>query len=182
MSSPLRFPTTTEVLGVFAGFDAVRPSILEAACERGTAVHTPCLARASGMFYLGVDQQLKGYFDSFCLWFDSQVETVIAVEPKLVDETHGYTGTPDLILKMRHEPENVIADLKTSKAKGKTWCGQLAAYKNLAEKNKLGPIGRVFCLRLRADGSMPIADQYDYSNHDFFAFLNALSAYRYFKM
>lgn len=178
----MRYPTTTEVLGVFAGFEAVRPSILEAACRRGTEIHIRCLSAAQGLFCLGVDPQLQGYIDSFRLWFDSFVESVISVEPELTDKQQMYVGHPDLICRMKNEPQNVLVDLKTSKTKGRLWGAQLASYKNLAEKNGLGPIGRVFSLRLRENGSMPIADQYDYSNHDFFAFLNALSAYRYFKM
>lgn len=179
------YPSVTQVLGPFSGMEAVRPDILEAACQRGTAVHTPCLARAAGLFCLEVEPKLKGYVDSFGLWFDSFVEKVIAVEPHLVDEILGYTGTPDLILKLKSESLLVICDLKTSKAAGKTWCGQLAGYKNLAIKNgyvNMKRIGRVFSLRLRADGSMPLADEYIYSDRDFAAFMSALNAYRYFKM
>jgi hypothetical protein len=86
-----------------------------------------------------------------------------------------------MLLIMNGSQDIDIWDLKTSKAVGKTWCAQLAGYRNLALENGYDRIGRVGSLRLKEDGGMPLADEYQYSDRDFAAFLSALNAYRYFK-
>lgn len=173
------YPSVTQVLAPYAGFDRVRPDVLEAACARGTDTHTPCLAIASGVPFVFVKPELQGYVDSFRRWRDSMVDEVIAVEPALVHTSYLYTGMPDLIVRLKNETEQSVWDLKTSKSKGRVWCGQLAAYKELAIHSGYGA-HRVCSLRLREDGSMPIADEYTYSDRDFAAFLSALNAWRYF--
>jgi hypothetical protein len=175
-----KFPSTTTVLGAYSGFDAVRPDRLELACARGTAVHTACLAHAGNSFFFDIKPELQGYYDSFVLWFNTMVDTVIEVEPLWEDHKWGYCGSPDLLLILKGEQDISIWDLKTSKSSGKTWCGQLASYRNLALANGYDRIGRVGSLRLKLDGSMPLADVYEYSDRDFNAFLSALNAYRYF--
>ena len=175
-----KYPSVTTVLGPYAGLEFVRPDKLAAACQRGTYGHTPCIALARGEFAF-VKPEVQGYFDSFKLWFDSFVDTVIEVEPLWESHKWGYCGSPDLLLIMRHSQCSIdIWDLKTSKASGKTWPGQLAAYRNLAIENKYDQIGRVGSLRLKEDGGMPLADEYQYSDRDFAAFLSALNAWRYF--
>lgn len=176
-----KYPSTTTVLGPYSGFDAVRPDRLELACRRGTDTHTACLARAASSFFFDIRPELQGYYDSFCLWFDTMVDTVIEVEPLWESHKWGYCGSPDLLLIIKNEPELSIWDLKTSKSSGKCWNLQLAGYRNLALENGYDRIGRVGSLRLKMDGSMPLADTYDYSDRDFSAFTAALTAYRYIK-
>ena len=161
--------------------DAVRPDLLEIACRRGTDVHTACLAHAGNSFFFDIKPELQGYYDSFMLWFNKMVDTVIDVEPLWEDGKWGYCGSPDLLLILRGEQDISIWDLKTSKSAGRTWCAQLSSYKNLALANGYDRIGRVGSLRLKEDGAMPLADEYQYSDRDFAAFLAALTAYRYFK-
>ena len=175
-----KFPSTTTVLGAYAGFDAVRPDRLELACRRGTAVHTACLAHAGNSFFFDIKPELEGYYVSFVRWFDELVDTVIEVEPLWEDHKWGYCGSPDLLLILKGEQDISIWDLKTSKSSGKTWACQLAGYRNLALANGYDRIGRVGSLRLKIDGGMPLADTYDYSDRDFSAFTAALTAYRYF--
>ena len=178
-----KYPSVTQVLGPYAGLECVRPDKLAAACDRGTFAHQACLAHAEGNFGF-VNPEVQGYFDSFKLWFDSFVSEVVCVEPLWESHKWGYCGSPDLLLILfnpRGAKEIDIWDLKTSKASGKTWPGQLSAYRNLALENGYDRIGRVGSLRLKEDGSMPLADEYQYSDRDFAAFLSALNAYRYFK-
>jgi hypothetical protein len=173
--------SVTRVLAPFTGLDTVRPGVLEAACRRGTAVHTACLLHAQGIFVLDPEPEWQGLVESFRLWFGRHVDEVLAVEPELVHPKLHYVGHPDLILKLRYEEAPAICDLKTSRAKGRTWCGQLAAYKQLALANGFPRIGRTFSLRLKQDGGMPLADDYTYQDRDFAAFVSALTAVRYFQ-
>lgn len=177
----MKFLSVTRVLAPFSSLEAVRPDVLEAACRRGTAVHTACLLHAQGVFVLDPEPKWNGLVESFRLWFSRHVEEVLAVEPELLHPTLRYVGHPDLILRLRYEEEPAICDIKTSRAKGHTWCGQLAAYKQLAVTNGHPRIGRTFSLRLKPDGSMPLADDYTYQDRDFAAFVAALTAVRYFQ-
>jgi hypothetical protein len=174
------YPSVTQVLGPYCGFDRVRPDILEAACERGTDAHTPCLALAAGMQFVMAKPEVQGYFDSFLKWF-AMVAEVVAVEPALVDHDLQYTGKPDLIVRMSNDKELSIVDLKTGKTKGKLWNLQLSAYKNLAQKSGWGITNnsRLFSLRLKENGGMPLADEYIHSDRDFSVFLSALNVHRY---
>jgi hypothetical protein len=58
----------------------VRPDRLAAACARGSSAHTASLGLAAGNFTF-VPPEVQGYYDSFRLWFDKMVDTVIEVEP-----------------------------------------------------------------------------------------------------
>lgn len=175
-----KYPSVTQSLGPYSGLDMVREDRLAAACARGSSAHTVSLGHAAGKFVF-VPPEVQGYYDSFRLWFDKMVDTVIEVEPLWESHKWGYCGSPDLVVILANEDEASIWDLKTSKSAGKTWCSQLSAYKNLAIENGCNRIGRVASLRLREDGSMPIADEYLYSDRDFAAFLSALNAWRYFR-
>jgi hypothetical protein len=161
--------------------DQVRPDILELACQRGTAVHTPCLAIAQGAFALAPDPSLKGYVDSFRMWFKAFVTEVLEVEPHWVHPAFQFVGHPDLVLMLKHEKKPSIVDLKTSSSSGKTWALQLSAYKELARQNGYEDVKRIFSLRLRPHGQMPLADEYLYSDRDFAAFVSALTVFRYLK-
>ncbi len=177
----MKTPSVTQVLGIFTDWSRINPDVLSAACVRGTAVHTACGAYALGVWVAPLPVEYQGYFRSFTDWFDQYIEKVYLVEKRLYSDIYKYKGKPDLALKIKGDKLPSVLDLKTPIAVGKTWCCQLAAYKNLIEENENIMIGRCISLRLKADGSPPIANDYQYSNSDYAAFLAALTAYRYFK-
>lgn len=180
MPNPLsKYPSVTTALAPYSGFDRANPDTLAAACAIGSSVHTAALSRAAGRFVL-VDTSVWGYYESFVEWHDSFVAEVLAVEPLWESHKWGFCGSPDLLVRLKGEQTPSIWDLKTSVATGRTWCAQLAAYRVLALENGYETIGRVASLRLKSDGSMPLADDYQSSDRDFAAFLSALNAWRYF--
>lgn len=174
------FPSVTEVLSPWADFSHIPPDRLEAAAERGTAVHNACFAYAAGLPTVGLRADVEPYVISFRRWFDRVVDRVILCEERITDDRHGYHGEPDLLIAAKHA-ENILIDAKTPVTKIKTWRVQLAAYKNLCENYTSLPIDRVGSLRLSPDGKTPKMDYYDYQAQDFNVFLSALNAYRFFK-
>jgi len=74
----------------------VRPDVLAAACERGTAVHKACECYATGLWSPALPADWRGYFDSFKKWFDLYVLEVIFTEKPLKSDVLGLTGHPDL--------------------------------------------------------------------------------------
>lgn len=171
----MKYPSVTEVLGKYTDFSTIRPEVLEAACERGTAVHAYCAAYAHNLWVPA--DGLEGYCQSFRNWFDSTVEKVILVEHELIDETYGYIGHLDLLAVLKGDKVPAVIDYKSPSVKGKTWGAQGAAYLNLAKKHKPRRFGS---LRLKKDGGHAIFDSYQDSARDLQAFLAALTAHRYF--
>jgi len=174
-------PSVTEVLGLYADFSRIRPDVLAHAAERGTIVHQACAAIASGLWSLGVPPDCAGYVKSFERWFDL-VDTVHMVEAELIHPIYRYMGHLDLCVTLRGESHPRVVDLKTPVTEGPTWAAQIAAYEALVVNNSEMKPERSGSLRLRSDGGFPKYTE----NHDrsraFQAFMNALAAYRYFKV
>lgn len=182
--------SVTKVLGVYANFSGIPPGVLQAAADRGTLVHAYCEKYVLGQLYLPdlIPVHVRGYFASFKTWFDQYVDQVFFVEKPFKHSVYGYTGRIDLGCEIKGEGVFVV-DYKTPILEGPGWCGQLAAYRELwldHEFNKvlpyIQPCPMIGCmsLRLHAEGKAARAIRYDYSDDDFTAFLNALTAYRYF--
>ena len=178
--------SVTRVLGAYADFSGIAPHVLQHAADRGVLVHDVCERYASGRLFFcsGMQPQIKGYFQSFKNWFDQYVEKVIFVEKQFKHSVYGYTGRLDLGCVIRGEGV-FVGDYKTPILEGPGWCGQLAAYKELWQDDrsiqglpKLEISG--MSLRLSAEGKPARGIRYDYADADFTAFLNALTAYRYF--
>lgn len=174
------FPSVTEVLSPWSDFSHVPPGVLQAASERGTAVHNACFAYAQGLPQISIRPDVAPYVESFIRWFDRVVDYVILCEQRITDERFGYHGEPDLLVMSKHQ-EVILIDVKTPVTKIKPWRVQLAAYKNLCEKFLDMKIHRVGSLRLSPEGKTPRMDYYDYSAQDFNVFLSALNSYRFFK-
>jgi hypothetical protein len=173
------FPSVTEALQPWADFSKVPPAVLQAAADRGTAVHQACAAYAAALPVFGLPPEVEPYFNSFRRWFDHVVDEVLLCEERLTDEDFGYHGEPDTVVKSKHQ-EIILVDLKTPVTKTKTWRVQLAAYKNLVEKYKGVKVDRVGSLRLSPEGKTPKMDYYEYQAQDFNIFLSSLNCYRFF--
>lgn len=173
-------PSVTEVLSLFTDFSRIRPDVLAHAAERGTIVHQACAAIASGLWSLGVPPDCAGYVKSFERWFNL-VDTVHMVEAELIHPIHGYMGHLDLCVTLRCETHSRIVDLKTPITEGVTWAAQIAAYEELVRTNSDHLPKRSGSLRLRADGGVARFSENVDGTRPLSAFLNALSAYRYFK-
>lgn len=154
--------------------------MLQAAAERGTAVHEACAMHAQGMWSFVTPPAIVGYVDSFRRWFDKIVGEVLLVEERLFDEANGYCGQIDLLVSTKGG-ELWLVDLKSPVTLSKSWRVQIASYKNLVEING-HKLDRAGSLRLRKDGGIPAMDWYEGSAaQDFNIFLSALNCFRFFK-
>ncbi len=84
-------PTVTEVIEPWVDFSRIPAAKLQAAQERGTAVHEVCTLYARGI-WPAVAPEYAGYFDSFRRWYDKVVDELILAEERLFSEAHGYCG------------------------------------------------------------------------------------------
>lgn len=175
-------PSVTQVLGIYQDFSGVPAHRLAYAADRGTRVHSACAAIALGAFMPALDIDIEGYVESFRKWFESSVESICAVERRLVHPRLGYHGQPDLICRVWGDHDLTVIDYKTPAQKQRVWAAQVAAYAALAEANMYGTVWRGASLRLDSTGRQPKFDQYRVKHEDLAAFVQALGAYRYFKM
>lgn len=177
------YPSVTQIIsycnqGAFASVPDVK---LQLAQERGIDVHALAASHALGMWLPEIPPQYEGYVKSATEWFERSVKAVIKVEEQLVDPKLGFTGTPDLIVRMKGDPDLTVVDWKTPKALSKTWRLQLAAYRHLAEIACQGySIRRVASLRIREDGGPAIFDGYSRTLFsDLNIFLGLLNYFKY---
>lgn len=170
----------TEALSPFCDFSMIRPEVLEAAAARGTAIHSYCTAYAQGL-WAPLPLNGDGYCESFKRWMGLYVAEVYFAEVELTDPLLGFTGHPDLGVKLT-DGRRVIVDIKTPATEQKTWKAQIAAYKHLASREypEIGFTGGM-SLRLSKDGLSAKGTVYESGPEDFAAFLSALNCFRYFK-
>jgi len=163
----------TTILYPFSGLSHVNPDVLAYAANRGTKVHKICEAIALGLGEIGVDEETKGYVDSFKIWWEKGVDFV-EIEKRLYCDTLEITGQMDFIIK--DIDGLAIVDLKTSSKPSKTWKAQGCAYAYLAKVAGYD-IKHIYFCHLKKNGTIPKI--YEFSIDDSF-FLAILTTYKHF--
>lgn len=158
------YTRVTNVLYPFSGLEKIDPSILAHAADRGTRVHKICEGIVQGLGELGVDDETKGYVDSFKQWWELGHE-VIMMEQRFWCDKLELTGQVDLIIKTP-EGKLAVVDLKTSSKPSKTWEAQGNAYAYLAKQSK-HDIEKIYFLHLNKLGKEPKIYEYEI-DHSFF--------------
>ncbi|WP_027390558.1 PD-(D/E)XK nuclease family protein [Chrysiogenes arsenatis] len=171
-------PRVTEILAPWTDFSMIRESVLEAACERGTAVHDICAAIAMGFPPKSIPAELAGYVRSFRQWFDTAVQTIHAVEERMIDDALQFSGQPDLIATLYGDECKTVIDYKTAVSQSRTWPLQLAAYSHLAVRNY--QTERHLVVQLNREGRPARVTEYHQQPRHMAAFMNALALHHYF--
>lgn len=153
---------------------------------RGSAVHLALRNHLLGIWQTPIHERFQGFFDSGRRWADSNIEKVLLVEDgnktRMSDPCHRYSGQPDLICTLKHNPKPGITDWKTSKAFSVVWAGQCAGYWNLAKINGFPDVDWACTVRLREDGRKAIHNYIQNLPVELQYFLNANAAYRRYKL
>lgn len=171
-----KYPSVTQVLGIYQDFSKIPKHLLDNAIERGNNVHNYAASYSRGLWF-PENPEYSGFYKSFRDWFDSVVLEVILAEQRLIDIIHCYTGQLDLLAILKGDTRPTIIDYKTPLRLYPIWAAQGAAYKHLAKKFE--PY-QVASLRLDPKGGNAKFTDYKDSDRDLRAFLNALYAYKYF--
>lgn len=145
------YTRVTKVLYPFSGMDKIDPDVLAHAAERGTKVHKICEGIASGLGEHGVDDETRGYIESFKKWWGDGLP-VVSMEERFWDDKLCLTGQVDFIIKTGDGL--AIVDLKTSSKPSKTWEAQGCAYAHLA-KNAGYKIVSILFIHLSKRGKAP---------------------------
>lgn len=159
------YKRVTSILYPFSGLDKIDPEIVAKAGTRGTKVHKIIEGIISGLGELGVDEETRGYIDSFYQWWHSGID-VITMEQRFWDEELSLTGQCDLII---NTPDGAaIVDFKTSYKPSKTWQAQGCAYAYLAKKANYD-IKKIYFLHLNKHGNNPKIYEYPVDDSFFLA-------------
>jgi len=172
------FPSVTEILSPYIDSQW----FTDESRERGEAVHAAAAAYLQGLFVPPLKPEWKGYFESFKKWSDI-IDEVILTEERLTDTAMGFTGQPDMIIRIKGDTGYSLPDIKTGQSKLKVWEIQSAAYRHLAKTVKGIDTIRGFPVRPKPDGSgvLPVGDYARNYTNDFNIFRSALNCQRYFK-
>lgn len=178
---PLGYLRVTDILSRYSKLDYVDAHILEEACERGTQVHSLCEEYSKNLVMPFVEENLKGYFESFKNWFDNYVEKVVLTEKRINDDYYKVSGKFDFVLKFKGEKFLSLVDLKTSSSISKTWALQTAAYVDMITRNLGIQIEKRGCLMLSKEGKPARFVQYSDLVRDINLFESCLVTHRYFE-
>jgi hypothetical protein len=161
----------TEILYPFSGLDKIDPAIVAHAAARGTKVHQICEGIMQGLGEIGVDDETRGYVESFKKWWELghkvvEMEKRFYDNEKLFNQDKKVTGQADLII---DTPEGLaIIDLKTSSKASPSWAAQGAAYAYLARKAGYD-IKKIYFIHLNKWGILPTMHQYAVDDSFFLA-------------
>lgn len=112
-----KLPAVTKILSTIFGdgeFANIPPHVLEAACERGSAVHKSIEDYINGE-ELHIDFLYQIYIDYFNDWLEKYKPKFIFSELMCVSEKLGFKGIIDtLFIENYKEPTLVMCDWKTS--------------------------------------------------------------------
>ena len=180
-----QMPSVTQIISqvgrYWLNFDNVPPDRLELACQRGSDFHRLAALHAQKLWIDEIPDSCVGFFKSFTAWFLAFVEEVVLVEQTLVHPTLGFTGTPDAIVRIRGDSGLILLDWKTPRAFSKSWCLQVAAYRELAERDRGLYIPRVATLQPHPDGGRARFEEYTKGlTPDYAIFLSGLNWWKYF--
>lgn len=174
-------PRVSEVLRILDDSYAGIPArVLEAAAERGEALHRLCLSYLASVGGLcAAPIPTPPYvqpYESFVQWVKDFTVVPVAVEQTSSNDRHGYQGTPDALVTYAGTQNETLIDLKFTAAILRINRVQIQAYWRLdlyktAQRTVLVHINPVTGdLRQHTIKKNP---------HDWAAFLNALSIWRW---
>ena len=159
------YTRVTSVLYPFTDLDKIPPNILKNAADRGTKVHEICEGIISGIGEHGVDEETRGYVDSFIQWW-SKGHKVVEMEKRFWCDDLKITGQCDLIIDTGDGL--AIVDLKTSSKESDTWHPQGCAYAYLARQAGYD-IQKIMFIHLFKDGREAKVIEYPVDIGFFFA-------------
>lgn len=171
--SEIKYLRVTEILYPFSDLGKIDVAVLQNAARRGTKVHKICESIMEGLGEWGVDDEVRGYVDSFKQWWKKGHE-VVEIEKRFYDDDLGITGQVDMILK--NETGMTILDLKTPAKSSKTWPLQGSAYALMARKYGF-PINKIQFLQLKKDGKAPKLHEFEDHSE---LFLKTLDVFNHF--
>lgn len=149
----------SSILKSLTNFVGVDEDILDAASERGTAVHKAIQMDAEGLYYpLPLD--CRGYFRSYIKWKAVTQFQIDKSELRLYDDSLCITGCLDAIVS--NGASLYLVDWKNTASQNRDyWELQGMFYHHLAEINGIPLAKKIMFVQLCREGSAPKVFSYD---------------------
>lgn len=175
----MKYPSVTQILKPWRDFSGISDEVLQAAADRGIALHEAYAAYAQDLWVPWLPEVAQGYFKSFQSWFDLMVVETVAVEVELICKEFGYIGHADWIGRLQGDERLTLIDWKHPVLESKTWCLQISAYAHQARKEH--HIERIAVVQPRKSGRRAKFTEYSGTlARDFAVFLSCLNAHKFF--
>lgn len=172
--------TVTQVLGPFTGMDKIPKDILAKASHRGDMVHKYCEAYLCGIEPSMIEDDFKGYYESFLRYQESNdlISKKLILEKRYYCDSLGLSGKMDLLVK--NNDGYSLIDWKTSAKEQCSWLPQGCAYAYLCKKNDIN-INHIMFIQLSKIGQEPkVFDYILFKNEGEMKFFTAYNAYIHF--
>lgn len=145
----LLYPRVSEIISKqnMSEFRGIPMEVLINAQERGTAVHSHCMAKIKDL-WTDVKPEHQPYVDAFFSWFDSNVKECFSTSERLYDDEKRFTGEFDLIVCL-NDGRKALIDIKVTSKPSFTWPVQIAAYNHLCEINGYPKIDAFYNIHLK---------------------------------
>ena len=167
----------SQIIQLYSGYGDIPEHILSAACERGTKVHELIEAILYGIGTPYIQESLRGYIDSFHLWYEKYHDAGFCSHRRWYDAENMITGECDCTVTM--DGKRTLIDFKTSAQYNKAWLLQAGAYVYLMGKAGIQIDGISF-VKLNKTGSAPAVFPFDIE-YAVEMFEKALALHNYFK-
>lgn len=176
----MKYPRVTEILNPYNGYNEIPEHILKAAAGRGSRVHALCAAIANGNWLPDgmIEDELKGYVESFRKWSEAQVSEFWLIEQRYEHEDLKYTGQIDFVI-IGNDDQFYLVDLKTTAKLHKSHTVQMAAYNLLLNKWHIEPVAAML-VYLNKNGDFPEIEMLEDMKEETDIFLSALRCWHYF--
>jgi hypothetical protein len=172
-------PRVSTILRILEdSYAGVPQAAMEAAAERGEALHRLCLsylASLDGVHEAPVPTPpYEAAYQAFVRWCELHAILAVAIEESSVSVKHGYRGTPDALIIYRSE--EMLIDLKFTASILPINHVQVQAYWHLDDYSTAKRSALLHIHPVTGDMKLHPIKQ---SPHDWAAFLNALSVWRW---
>lgn len=155
----MKLPRVSQIIAPYSGYHKIPKKILEKAANRGTIIHSACLAMVKKEeFKLTADY--ANYVISFAKFLPS-IKEVMAYETRYDDSYWHYTGMFDYLGIVEGWPGITLFDIKTSYSTKKIWGCQLAAYSRLISMHMNILPDTLMVVHLSKEGKAPVLIPYD---------------------
>jgi hypothetical protein len=150
-------PSVTQCLSRLHDFGMVAKDVMEAACVRGSYVHSLCEYHDQNDLDPSSVGIYQGYLDAWIRFCADYKANWAGIEVRGYSERYGFAGTWD-----RHGLLNGmpwVVDVKTSVASHPVWGLQTAAYRQLlAERDPYWLLARRATVQLKPDGTYKVIE------------------------
>lgn len=145
-------PSVTQCLNKLHDFNMVPAEVLNAACRRGSYVHTLCEFHDQNDLDSSSIGIYAGYLDAWIAFCADHKAVWQGIEVRGYSERYGFAGTWDRHGTLNGSP--FVVDIKTSQSSHPVWGMQTSAYRQLiAETDPSWMLARRATVQLRPDGT-----------------------------